>query len=356
MGVTTTDTDTGTDTGNDTSSGSGTETAETRYVYFFVPAHSADGSEPDANSPPGAFFRLGSYSDVEQTAASSQNDMTGYYPSQHISDEGDDKLTKAAGAAGTNARGIAFACDGRVLIRTREKVYIHATEQIHIHSNDNIKLAADSGPIDNETGDKFTVKSRKKISMRSGIGTDDNYQKAKENSSGDKGIEIIADEGKSDIFVEGKSLFLKVNGTSTSDITENNSTIMRADNFEDLWGDNFTIFRGTIVGFYFGVGFTYTASASLNIYTALDIDIKLFDVGLTAFEFTANGKEIKAWLTKNKVGAVETDTVATRARSDAVSVRSTATEADSGVVTASMGNVKSLIAFWESKIASTSQI
>lgn len=194
--------------------------------------------------------------------------MTGFYPAQHISDEGGDNLTKAAGAAGANARGIALACDGRILIKSAEKIYIHANEQVHIHSNDNIKLVADSGAIDNTTGDKFTVKSRKKISMRSGVGTNDNYTKPSENTSGDRGIEVIADEGKSNIFIEGKSLYLKVNGTSTSDITENNSTIMRADNFEDIWGDNFTIFRGTNVGFYFGVGFTYCQRVLKHLHGA----------------------------------------------------------------------------------------
>ncbi|GGB36190.1 hypothetical protein GCM10011316_05440 [Roseibium aquae] len=328
-----------------------------RYIYFYIPAHSEENTPPDPHSPPGVLFRLGAYSEIEENASASQENMSGFYPAQHIADETQAGiLQKSSGPNGAESRGITLACDGRILVRSAERIYIHATDQIHLHSNDNIKLVANDGPIDNRTGDKFTVKSGKKISLRSGVDTNDTYQPASENSSGSKGIEIISDEGKSDVFIEGKSLYLKVNGTSTADITETNSTIMRADNFEDIWGDNLTIFRGTNVGFYFGVGFTYTASASLNIYTALDIDIKLFDVGVTAFECTTTGKEIKAWLSKTKAAAVETETVATRARSDAVSVRNTATEADSGVVTASMGNVKSLIAFWESKIASTSQI
>lgn len=345
---------------------------QTVYTYFYVPKASNSAATTADDTGLGAVLRLGGFSDLEEPKGSATATSKGalhavqsqVYPAQHITDEPNAKAYQnAAGAATTDAnnqtvkrQGILLACDGRVLLRAGEKTYIHATDQIHVHSDNNIAVVADSGSIDHQTGNNFTVKAAKKVSMRSGVANPDTYTARGVNSSGAKGVEIIADGGNSDVYIEGQGLFLQVNGTSTADITANNSTVMRADNFEDIWGHNTSIFRGTFLEFYFGAGFTYRAAASLNISTALDVNINLLDVGILGIDITKTLLEVKSSMFKVKSNAVEAETTATRARSEAVCVRSTATEAESGVVTASMGSVKSLIALWESKIASTAQI
>ena len=342
------------------------------YTYFYVPKDFGSSATTTDDTGLGAVLRLGGYSDLEEPENANLGKSQGslhavqseVYPAQHISDETSDKAHQNAPGKQTSGenndivkrQGSLMACDGRVLLRSGEKIYVHAAEQIHVQSDENIALVTVNGSIDSTSGENFTVKATKKVSMRSGVGNPDNYTARGVNTSGTKGIEIIADEGNSDVYIEGLGLFLQVNGTSTADITANNSTVMRADNFEDIWGHNTSIFRGTFFELYFGAGLSYRAAASLNVATALDVNIGLFDVGITGIEITKTVLEVKSSMFKSKNVAVEAETTATRARSDAVCVGSTATKAESEVVTASIGNVKSLIAFWEAKIASTAQI
>ncbi|GAA0773894.1 hypothetical protein E1180_09205 [Roseibium denhamense] len=326
----------------------------TRYQYFYVPA--AGDSGTNGVSAPGAFLRLGSYSDIEEDAALADGVMPAFYPAKHISDEASDATVNSGGPNGAGSCGMLLACDGRVLLRASDRLYINTDEKIHIQSGDKITIIADTGDVSLKTGKNYNVRSAKKVSMRSGIGPNDSYSTRSVNSSGEKGIEIIADEGSSDVYIEGKSLYLQVNGTSTADVTEDNSTIMRADNYEDIWGNQLCFFRGRNVEFYFGYGFSYRASVSLNISTAIDINIGLFDVGFLVFDITKTVVEVKASMFKAKTSTAEVAATATRARSDAVSVSAVPTKAESGVVTASTGSVKSLIAFWEAKIANTAQI
>jgi len=94
----------------------------TRYQYFFVPSHQKEEDDADCVTKPGAFLRLGSYSDIEEESAQSDNGVAAYYPSRQIASETGDRIYKhAAGPRAAQSCGITMACDGRVLIKSEEK-------------------------------------------------------------------------------------------------------------------------------------------------------------------------------------------------------------------------------------------
>ncbi|MBO9424894.1 hypothetical protein J7444_09180 [Labrenzia sp. R4_1] len=342
--------------------GSGTHHQNT-YTYFYVPSDFGSDTTISDDTGLGAVLRLGGYSDLEEPADAEAGHSAGVlatvqsdvYPAQHISDEtgaeahlnAPGKQTTGENGDVTKRQGILLSCDGRILVRSGEKVYVHAAEQIHIQSDQNMAVVTVNGAIDNTSGDKFTVKAKKKISLRSGVGDPDTYTARGVNNSGDKGIEIIANDGDSDVYIEGNSLYLQVNGTSTADITQNNSTIMRADNFEDIWGHNTSIFRGTFLEFYFGAGFSYRAAASLNIATALDINIGLFDVGITAFDFSLKGKEINlnetvfgAVSVDAKLAALKNDITTLACETDSIKASTNVLKSETRSIKSTMGNVQ----------------
>ncbi|MGS4885800.1 hypothetical protein [Roseibium sp. MB-4] len=258
----------------------------TRYQYFFVPSHQKEEDDTECVTKPGAFLRLGSYSDIEEESAQSDNGVAAYYPSRHIANETGDRVYKnAAGPRAAQSCGITMACDGRVLIKSEEKFFVETTDLVDIHCGKEIVITADTGPITAETGDQFSVAANKKVSLHSGAATSDNYVPSDKNTSGEKGVEIIANEGNSNAFLEAKDIVTHAHGAKTTHVDGTQTNVVRSDTLNDTWGNARTIFRGSNMSLYFAGGLSYRASASLNISTSIDLNFLMTDIKFTLGKF-----------------------------------------------------------------------
>ncbi|MTI43092.1 hypothetical protein JM93_00103 [Roseibium hamelinense] len=139
--------------------------AQTRYAFLFVP-----NSDKTTEHAPGAVLRLGEYSDFER-GAHAEGMVEDIYPAQHIHDEGDEEAAYTQAAGG--AEGILLACDGRILIRSGEKMYLE-TADYHQMTNgdyaldvdgtmtttvsDAIELTSEDGSIQIKSGSKKSLK------------------------------------------------------------------------------------------------------------------------------------------------------------------------------------------------------
>ncbi len=259
----------------------------TRYQYFFVPSHQKEENDADCVTKPGAFLRLGSYSDIEEESAQSDNGVAAYYPSRHIASETGDRVYKhAAGPRAAQSCGITMACDGRVLIKSEEKFFVETTDLVDIHCGKEIVITADTGPITAETGDQFSVAANKKVSLHSGAAANEDYVPSDKNTSGEKGVEIIANEGNSNAFLEAKDIVTHAHGAKTTHVDGTQTNIVRGEILDDIWGNARSIFRGSNLSLYFAGGLSYRASASLNISTSIDLDVFMmhFRFALSKFE------------------------------------------------------------------------
>ncbi|EEE43924.2 hypothetical protein [Roseibium alexandrii] len=258
----------------------------TRYQYFFVPSHQKEEDDTDCVTKPGAFLRLGSYSDIEEESAQSDNGVAAYYPSRHIASEAGDGVYKnAAGPRAAQSCGITMACDGRVLIKSDEKFFVETTDLVDIHCGNEIVITADTGPITTETGDQFSVAATKKVSLHSGAATSDNFVPSDKNTSGEKGVEIIANEGNSNAFLEAKDIVTHAHGSKTTHVDGTQTNVVRSDTLNDTWGNARTIFRGSNLSLYFAGGLSYRASASLNVSTSIDLNFLMTDFKFTLCKF-----------------------------------------------------------------------
>ncbi|GAA0773890.1 hypothetical protein E1180_09200 [Roseibium denhamense] len=280
----------------------------TRYQYFFVPSHQTDEDDAECITKPGAFLRLGAYSDIEEESAQTEGGLSAYYPSRYIARESEDNVFKnAAGSDAAQSCGIALTCDGRVMLKAEEEVFIEATDLVDIHSGKDINLTADTGPITAATGDNFSVSATKKVSLRSGANQNEPYVPPAENTSGDTGVEIIADNGNSDVFLEGKAIYLHAHGSQTTDIDGEQTTIVRSDTLDDIWGNKKSIFRGSHLSLYFAGGLSYRASASFNVSTSIDLNLLMTD-----FKFAIGTFELVKWAVNLKEMSVNNSVLDTQ--------------------------------------------
>ncbi|MGV2976954.1 hypothetical protein AB1P65_15990 [Roseibium alexandrii] len=280
----------------------------TRYQYFFVPSHQKEEDDADCATKPGAFLRLGSYSDIEEESAQSDNGVSAYYPSRHIASETGDRVYKhAAGPRAAQSCGITMACDGRVLIKSDEKFFIETTDLVDIHCGKEIQITADTGPITAETGDQFSIAANKKVSIRSGAILGEAYVTSEENTSGDTGIEIIANEGNSNAFLEANDIVTHAHGAKTTHVDGTQTNVVRSDTLNDTWGNARSIFRGSNMSLYFAGGLSYRASASLNVSTSIDLNVLMMD-----FKFALSKFEMVKWKIDMKEVVFKTASVSTQ--------------------------------------------
>ena len=281
-------------------------------VYLFVPSAAdntttasdrANRTGIDESRSPGSYFRLGSYSDMEAAASTSEQAL--FYPRQHIMDSGNARnanYRNADGEGDAYSAGIMLACNGRVLIRSEERTYIHSKKKIHVDS-------------DEEIG----IKSGKFVSIKSNS-IEDNYRHPNNRAAATKGIEIIGGkhslekivDGKpvknpgtgAQVFIEADELYLQVAGTSTAEITAdgvtrvrgnqdtrvegNDKTIIRGNTFEEHKGWSFSMLRGRSDTYMFGVGFSFNVTASLSISLAMDIEVSLISIGFAGTSISAD--------------------------------------------------------------------
>lgn len=284
---------------------------QTAYTYFYVPKSAGANNTAVDDTGLGALLRLGGYSDLEAKATN----QAAYFPAQHIADEGagPKSYTGAAGKPLADSKsGILLACDGRVLVRGGERVYIHSGQKMDI-----------------EAGEEVGVRAGKKVSLRSGVDTPDTYKLSPNNKTKTHGIEIIANEGKSDIYIESKSMYLAVNGVATNDVTEksfnvlradvdtkmyannkelvkgNNHSIVEGDDISNFLGNTQELFRGAQLSCHLGAAASYNLGVSLGISTSLDVSIGVFDLGVTAFDMSVTGLDMSATGTDCDTSAIK---------------------------------------------------
>ncbi|MHA7777518.1 hypothetical protein [Roseibium sp. M-1] len=99
-----------------------------RNIFYLVPS----GTQSTTSDNIGTFLRLGEYSDVEKRVFDHghQSDL---YPAKHVSDEGNDSSVYTNAAGGS--QGILMSCDGRLLIKTAEKMYVESGDYHQKTSN-----------------------------------------------------------------------------------------------------------------------------------------------------------------------------------------------------------------------------
>jgi len=337
-------------------------------TYLFVPRKSVVAATAAADeNKPGAYFRLGGYSNVEASAVSKAD----FYPRRHIEDATADGiksanaalatqttggaegptateiadarrvasdaavLAQADGGGATNA-GIMLACNGRVLLRAEERVYIHGKGKIDIDSEEEIDL-----------------RSGKYISLKSSS-IANAYRHAANRAAATNGIEIIGAmhtptksvngvEVKNpgtggQVFIEADELYVQVAGTSTADITADGVTNVNGDQLTTINGDQRTTVKGfvrddfmghvtsfnrsTSFSFSAGAGISIAVSASLSISATCDIEIGLLSIGFTGIDITKTGVEIKQADVDAKIAAIKTRLGLVKAEKSATSMDS----------------------------------
>ncbi|MTI45438.1 hypothetical protein JM93_01166 [Roseibium hamelinense] len=160
------------------------------HAYFFVPA----GSDPSCDRDDlGAILRLGEYSDLE-TMAAGDGHLPEYYPDGHISDAKNCGLSPTLASCGENdhQKGILLACDGRILVKNRERMYVQSKDYIQ-ETNGDYSLSVD-GALDADVSGDVEITSKDgqmslsapkgKVTISSGENQDIVMKAGAENGSG----------------------------------------------------------------------------------------------------------------------------------------------------------------------------
>ncbi|GGB43153.1 hypothetical protein GCM10011316_13900 [Roseibium aquae] len=254
---------------NDQDNSSASDLYDRPNVLFFVPYNVDVDAEVDEL---GAILRLGEYSDVEEVVRRDGYDDE-YYPQQHIEDAGQagKRSTELASGEDRYQKGILLACDGRFLIKTREKMYTD-TADYHRRTRGTYKLVID---------DTYTVTVSGDISITSGTGN----------------INVKASAG--DVAIESgtnKDITLRA-GTSTSGGATGMIYEYSKGHYKEIDGHEYkvsqtenTFTTGTSSNFFFGAkstvngdaDFTLTVGPSATVKPVLNLSITGVSVSYTA--------------------------------------------------------------------------
>ncbi|MTI42307.1 hypothetical protein JM93_00783 [Roseibium hamelinense] len=290
-------------------SGSSTDNLYAKpHVYFLVPYNVDVGAEDDEL---GAMLRLGEYSDIEETARV-DGYISEYYPNQHIQDAAAAGKTSTEIAAGEKdlAKGILLACDGRVLLKSRGKMYVE-TADYHQRTNgahkvsvsQDITLASDSGVVVIQSG------TDKDVTIRAGTTEDDEsaatgtineYAKT-------KNVNILGHDfekkGSSNTITEGytQAIFLGMKWAFNADLVANAN------------------FAGTF-DLKVGLDVKITAAASLE-FNPVKVNIRDLIVQLS-------GGVTKTQAAKNEITAMKNDITSLKAANTALTSENTALKAE----------------------------
>ncbi|WP_319531174.1 hypothetical protein [uncultured Cohaesibacter sp.] len=336
---------------------------QTKHTFLFVPKDygSNRNSSNDDTNEPGAYFRLGNYSnDVEATLTDSTSQQK-FYPRQHISDQSGentvvedaagnnttyetvtDPTTGATETVNTNTNGYAgimMACSGRLLVHAGEKAYIHSVGDMHIDTE---------GELDINTDKKMTVTASEEISITSGA---------------NKSITIDAGGSTGDVNINAKKETKKVSGNSFSLIEEDTYKYYHCSVYTYKIGG---IVNVTVAGqFHYSFGFTLkmntdivigmTIATTFSIY-GFKLDIGYWKIDLVDWkteiksgEITTSTMLVKADAVKAETKAVDAEATSVKAEaksvessSKAVQTETVAVEAKTGAVEASMKEITSL--------------
>jgi len=292
-----------------------TEKYGTKYTYFYVPnlpVESQDGIDL------GAFFRLGGYSDLEENAFSVEKDERHYYPAQYIEDQGgvsDTKIyTNAAGSDPSTSNGILLACDGRILVKSRESMYTHTGDQ-HNQVDGNYELDA-SGTVKIAADDTVEVSSGtgKTLTLNAGTNAD---------KSGN--LVINANEKKENFA-----------NTSTTNIWGHSYTVTKGNTYTVTEGLTNQFFLGLNVQWSAGSLITLSGSVSLQYFTGLIKVYFPFEVVLAGVRFQAAGAHLKTANLRVNTHQIEVNAAAAAVEQAAARLETNATFIEN--VAARVGN------------------
>jgi hypothetical protein len=293
---------------------------------------SSTSTTADDSITPGAVFRLGSYSELEQDAyAAGESTYKIYYPAQHIADESGSAIYMSAGGKNYDS-GILLACSGRVLVRAGEKMYINSAEAMHIESEDTITIKSGSG---------------KDITISAGDGSGnivENVSKATKNVGGDSYTHVT---GTSRTYTEADS-YSYTYGNSTSEThgdvkathygLKNYITLGQTRYYNVAGGVNLNC--AATVSLAFGISASINATASFGV-TAFDFSIfgaMTFICGATINVTTFEAKQFGVGV---EAKAAEVKAAAARLTKIEADIRSGLLEARQNTVALDVAGIKS---------------
>lgn len=309
---------------------------QTLHTYFFVPESSGAGPTP------GAYFRLGAYSDIENNAS----DLSKFYPRQHSTDEDGNALANSVGGG----KGIVLACSGRILIHAGEKVYIHSAEAMHIDTEDTFTLNADN-TITVTSGDEIFITSgtNKNITIDAGgtgtVSTD---------SAGSGTSSTSTSSSTGTVNVSAKTQMVTIFGESTEKVTKDKYTYFQADSYTIQMGTQNTITLGGKFSIWIGASITFNLAIDLvlSAATAFTLYVFKFEFGFIKIDLVKlkieykDGKltfgkwqsvnhlaDIKAHFAKSKTAAVTNENKATSVDNKGVDSANQGVQAENGGAT-----------------------
>jgi hypothetical protein len=284
------------------------------HTYSFVPssAGASKTTTSDDTNTPGAYFRLGGYSDIESSAS----DLAPFYPRQHITDEGGkaNALAHSPGAA-SPAHGIALACSGRMLLRAGEKLYMHSTGAMHIDTEDTLKVNSHK---------EMSIHADKTISMTSGQ---------------DMSITIDAGNSTGDVTINAKKKTINVAGDEYEKVTKDKYSYFQADSYSIQMGRQTNVTLGGKFSIWIGASLTFNLAIDVvfSAATSFAFFIVKFDAGIWKFDFFGQKIDIQkgeikvnAWTTK--AAAASSSSSAANVNNNAVQSSNTAANVDNNAV------------------------
>lgn len=245
-----------------TSSSTG-KSYQTNHTYFFVPAALGNRNRKtgDDTNEPGAFLRLGGYSDLESKAAgipatkdkpAIPSRLDKFYPREY----GDDLVDDDTGQ-------ILLSGSGQMLVHAGGKIFINSHEEMDIDSVKKLSIHSD---------DEITVNSGKKKNITIMAGPDS--------------------ENLGDISLEAHHDTTTIYGKKTTKVTEDTYSYFEADSYSIKMGRDTATTLGGRFWFFLGGSMSVNAAATTTINIALNttlgcsatFSIDIYSMSLTLFK------------------------------------------------------------------------
>ncbi|GAA0780317.1 hypothetical protein E1180_08265 [Roseibium denhamense] len=302
-------------------------------TYIYVPGETDEETASADDVRLGAVFRLGEYSDLEESAHAA-GQQAAYYPAQHVEDAG--STDRALHTADGGSQGILLACDGRVLIKSNEKMYVE-TEAFHQRANGPLSIESE-GPMTLETtgaGAPVTIASAQDtVTVQSGPSKD-----------------IILDAG------DGTGDLIENVATATRTINGNDFTVTKGATRTWREGSSTNFFWGANTNVSAGSGFFLSMGADIFIKPLMALSMTTLNVGITGASFSMTGKsvdlkdtvleirgiETKSKLAENRLNAIENNITDLQTASVDIQARATGLETlTTDIAALSTGNTSML--------------
>ncbi len=189
---------------------------KSKYTYFYVP----NNNDPTSNengavvTGAGAYFRLGQYSDLEDSLSENQGFYEDFYPDRYIEKYQGQGAINAGGDG--EAKGITMSCDGRILMRCHQDMYVQSKDRYDRVVGDHVTETNGHTLID--TRDSMDVLCRNgQIRIQTGYDSIYYSNIVTDNSSKPYGLTthksqsvrnaicLIADRGNADLFTHQRN-------------------------------------------------------------------------------------------------------------------------------------------------------